>query len=363
VLLYERLRPWSSQIVYTGISAWGDVDHALGKLASTLGDYDAAGRHLEASRDRARLIGATIWVVRASIDLSRLLLKRGAPADIERAIELLDAAAADGRRFGADRMASAAKNLRSHAQAQSVIGGARGAAGRLRLRHGAAPPGAAEAGGAGDGARPSPAEGGRRRAVIRCEGDTWAIIHRGRTIRLRDAKGVRYLAEMLTHPGVERHAADLQGGPAGSEPGFAVGVADGLSVHSPGTADAGPILDEEAKSAYRQRIDDLREEIAEAEAFNDPERVARAREELDLLGRELSAAVGIGGRDRMGASGAERARVNVTRALRKTVERIAELDVDLGEHLRRSVRTGSFCAYEPAPGEALAWETESAAAR
>jgi hypothetical protein len=205
--------------------------------------------------------------------------------------------------------------------------------------------------------------GGRRRAVIRCAGDTWAIIHRGRTIRLRDAKGVRYLAEMLTHPGVERHAADLQGGPAGSEPGFAVGVADGLSVHSPGTADAGPILDEEAKSAYRQRIDDLREEIAEAEAFNDPERVARAREELDLLGRELSAAVGIGGRDRMGASGAERARVNVTRALRKTVERIAELDVDLGEHLRRSVRTGSFCAYEPAPGEALAWETESAAAR
>ncbi len=34
--LYELLRPYAGQVVYTGISAWGDVDHALGRLATVV---------------------------------------------------------------------------------------------------------------------------------------------------------------------------------------------------------------------------------------------------------------------------------------------------------------------------------------
>src|SRR5215207_6671492 len=88
-----------------------------------------------------------------------------------------------------------------------------------------------------------------------------------------------------------------------------------LAVRRGGQEDAGPILDPHAKAEYRERIADLQDEIDEAEAFHDPERVTRARAELDFLSRELSAAVGLGGRDRRTGGDAERARVNVTRAI------------------------------------------------
>jgi non-specific serine/threonine protein kinase len=180
---------------------------------------------------------------------------------------------------------------------------------------------------------------------------------------MKDTKGVRYLAELLSHPGVERHAADLQIGEDSAGAVVPRGATAGLSVRRAGAEDAGPVLDETAKSAYRQRVEDLREEIEEAELFNDPERAARARGEMEQLGQELSAAVGLGGRDRRAASSAERARVNVTRALRKAVERIAELDAELGEHLRRSVRTGVFCVYDPGGSQAVKVEIERAGSR
>ena len=80
---------------------------------------------------------------------------------------------------------------------------------------------------------------------------------------------------------------------------------------------AGEVLDERAKTEYRQRLRDLKSELAEAEDWNDPERASlNSAEEIDSLVRELGAAVGLGGRDRKAASHAERARVNVTRAIR-----------------------------------------------
>jgi hypothetical protein len=123
--------------------------------------------------------------------------------------------------------------------------------------------------------------------------------------------------------------------------------------------DAGPRLDAQAKAEYRRRLSDLREEIEEAEAFNDPERASRAREEVDFLTRELAAAVGLGGRDRRTGADSERARVRVTRALRATFDRIGEHDAALGHHLNTCVRTGTYCVYEPGPG-AAAWDIDAA---
>ena len=62
-----------------------------------------------------------------------------------------------------------------------------------------------------------------------------------------------------------------------------------------GSDGAGPTLDAEAKAAYRARLLDLREELAEAEDWHDPERVARLQVEQDALAHELGAALGIGG--------------------------------------------------------------------
>src|SRR4051812_32296740 len=77
--------------------------------------------------------------------------------------------------------------------------------------------------------------------------------------------------------------------------------------------------------------------------------------ESDALVRELSAAVGLGGRDRDTGSSAERARVSVTRAIRTALGRIRGESADLGAHLEVTVRTGTFCSYVPDPRVPIEW--------
>jgi hypothetical protein len=36
--------------------------------------------------------------------------------------------------------------------------------------------------------------------------------------------------------------------------------------------------------------------------------------------------------------------------------RIASLDTTMGEHLERTIRTGTYCAYMPDPLAPIAWE-------
>ena len=63
------------------------------------------------------------------------------------------------------------------------------------------------------------------------------------------------------------------------------------------------------------------------------------------MGRSL----GLGGRSRRAGSIAERARLNVTRALRSSLRRIAAADGALGSHLEITVHTGTVCLYSPDP--------------
>src|SRR5215212_6832550 len=45
--------------------------------------------------------------------------------------------------------------------------------------------------------------------IIRREGDYWTVIFDGHTVRMRDIKGMRYLARLLADPGREYHVLDL----------------------------------------------------------------------------------------------------------------------------------------------------------
>jgi hypothetical protein len=124
-------------------------------------------------------------------------------------------------------------------------------------------------------------------------------------------------------------------------------------------SDLGPALDGQAKRAYRTRIADLREEIDEADAMNDPDRASRARWELDALLEELGRAVGLSGRDRPQGSTDERARVNVTRSIKRAIAAVSAQAPELGSHLELSVRTGRLCRYQPDPAVALTWEVST----
>jgi hypothetical protein len=183
--------------------------------------------------------------------------------------------------------------------------------------------------------------------VFRREGDYWSVVFEGRTVRVRNLKGIRYLSRLLADPGREFHVLDLVAAESGRVAAAESGLAAGLSRTGPG--DAGEMLDARAKDAYRRRLAEIEDDIEQGRALEDTEREAQADAERNFLLRELSRAVGLHGRDRRAASTSERARVSVTRAVRHGMTRVGEQHPELGEHLGRTIRTGTYCAYVPEP--------------
>ena len=192
-----------------------------------------------------------------------------------------------------------------------------------------------------EAARGAPQTGDRQR-LFRREGDFWSVEFEGRTVRIRDLKGMHYLAQLLAAPGREFHVLDLVAAETGGEPRPALG-------------DAGELLDPQAKDAYRRRLEEIEDDIDQARMLGDAERAEQAQTERDFLARELARAVGLGGRDRRASSASERARAGVTRALRQGIRRIDEHHPELGEHLDRAVRTGTYCAYVPDERAGAGW--------
>jgi hypothetical protein len=50
--------------------------------------------------------------------------------------------------------------------------------------------------------------------------------------------------------------------------------------------------------------------------------------------------------------------VAVTKAVRATLKRVGEIDPALGEELATTIRTGTFCCYEPDRHRPVAWEVD-----
>ncbi len=190
-------------------------------------------------------------------------------------------------------------------------------------------------------------------ATFRKQGEYWTLSWTGFESRLSHRKGFDYIARLLRYPGQEFAAAD----PAALiEPGtnaYAATVLSASEAHQAhatvahGLGDAGAALDATAKAQYRRRLADLRDEMEQAERFNDPGRAGRARVEMEFIQAEVAAAVGLGGRDRKSASHTERTRLAVTKAIKAALGRIRHADPELGRHLTLSIQTGYFCAYRP----------------
>ena len=120
-------------------------------------------------------------------------------------------------------------------------------------------------------------------------GDIWTIGTPGARIRLRHAKGLTHVARLLAAPRVEFHALDLVAGPRDHGTSVAVAVGSGIEVRARGDSDAGPVLDVQAKAAYRARLTELQEEIDEAESSTTPS-VRRGRAASSASSRASSPA-------------------------------------------------------------------------
>jgi tetratricopeptide (TPR) repeat protein len=297
---------------------------ALGLVRLAAGDSAAARRDFEAAVHQWSEIGAPYETARARMGLARAHRAEGNEAQ---ALLEFQAAHAVFDRIGAASQA---------ARAAAAIGGMPGD----------------EIGAPTPQTRPTLAGSEHRAAgdVFQREGEYWSVRFGGQIVRLRDMRGVRYLARLLANPGREFHVVDLVGGEQAAVADADVAKA-GLRVQ-----DAGEMLDTRAKQAYRRRLTEIDDDLEEARGLADLSRVAQAEAERDFLARELSRAVGLGGRDRRAGSAAERARASVTRAVRHAMRRIRAQHPSLGAHLERAIRTGTYCAYLPDPRVPVAWK-------
>jgi hypothetical protein len=172
------------------------------------------------------------------------------------------------------------------------------------------------------------------------DGEDWLLQAGAEQARLRDSRGLHYLRALLAAPGSEIPALDLVAGRPGLAP-----------------SDSGPLLDATARDAYRHRIRQLDDELAAADRAGDSAAAENAHREREALVTELRRATGLAGRPRRATAEAERARVNVTRSLRAAIDRIEMAAPIAGAHLASSIRTGTVCRYQPAPGGPDRWRT------
>jgi hypothetical protein len=120
------------------------------------------------------------------------------------------------------------------------------------------------------------------------------------------------------------------------------------------------VIDAAALRAYRDRVNDLRSDIDEAEDHHDIVRAERLREELDTLLEHISASAGLGNRSRQFTSSHERARVAVRKSLSRVFDDIVAQEPWLGAQLADCVHTGLVCRFEPHGRFPRTWQRRDA---
>ena len=193
--------------------------------------------------------------------------------------------------------------------------------------------------------------------LTRC-GDYWTVQFHGRTLCVRDSKGIEDLARLIDGPREGLHVLELFRKATSREPAKqAAGSVqvDGLSiVGAAGGWDE--TIDVRARAAYRARYAQLVEALAQARERNDAGHVERCQEELSQLLAELQQ------RSHVSCASSERARKAVYNRLHCAMRRLAQLDRELGAHLRRTIKTGISCSYRPEALQCLSCAQASRAA-
>ena len=335
--LYALLAPYAARTLVVGAAAacHGSVAQYLGRLAALMRRWPDAVRHFEDALRANLLLGARPALAHTQQGYAEMLLERGAPGDHARAAELLTASCATYEGVGMPTYLGSGGELLARAGSAAAAAASR-------------PTGSDEAAEALPAAPPAPAN------VFRRHGEYWEIDYAGTAIRLRDSRGIVLLGHLLRHPGREFHVADLarmtstHDSPASSESyrdmSGALLAAENLAVDTGGPSPSIP--DARAKAAYRSRLEGLREELEEAERFNNGERATRIRSELEFLATELSARYQLRGHASHTAP-VERMRKAVSNRIRATLTKIQREHPVLWRHLHSSLKLGTFCSYQP----------------
>lgn len=156
----------------------------------------------------------------------------------------------------------------------------------------------------------------------------WEMGFEGKDQIFPDVKGYHDLLKLLSMQGQEFHCMELMGNAVIIE-------------------DSEVIIDDKAKKEYQQRVIELQQDIEEANEMNDHIRSGHLQEEYDHLVDHLSKSLGLGGKQRKVNDQVDKARSAVTWRIRSAIKKIKESHESLGNHLSKSIKTGTFCSYNP----------------
>jgi hypothetical protein len=206
----------------------------------------------------------------------------------------------------------------------------------------------------------------RRRASLRKEpGDYWLIVYGPDHARLKDVKGLTYLAYLLQNPYTEIKAHALAAHLEVPE-GRDYAKSENESLPSPDAGrepaelekepmrDVDEDLDETARKQLRDRLVELASERGKADADKDFARITMIDKETADIRERLNSTKGSFGRARKFTTSDERARKAVTKAIKEAIDKIRTQLPALGRELD-NIRTGDTCSYHPDPSNPLDW--------
>ena len=203
------------------------------------------------------------------------------------------------------------------------------------------------------------------RPVFRKTGDFWEVSYAGKTFHLRDTRGLHFISRLLREPGKEILARELavisdsrSQGPMGNELPASAAVLEGELSDSPNMGDTGEVsqvLDRSAIDAYKAHLKELSADRIEAEKEPNPAWLAQIEEETKFIERELRAGTGRGGKARNFALPRDKARSSGTHQIKAAIKKVSENNPDLGSHLDRTIKTGTYCSYQPDPTADIDW--------
>lgn len=159
-------------------------------------------------------------------------------------------------------------------------------------------------------------------------GDIWSLCYQGKTIHMKDSRGLLDIARLIDNQNNEVHVAELAG-----DYGAVV------------TAEEEDVLDKTALQAYRTRLIDIEEEKAIAADRDDDRQYLALETEQDDILLALKQGLGVGQRQRKFSGPTEKARKAVSARVKATLKRIAKVHPQLAAHLEANLKTGIYCSY------------------
>lgn len=194
------------------------------------------------------------------------------------------------------------------------------------------------------------------------EGDTWTISFAGEICRLAAAMiGLDYILVLLQYPGRPMRALELQsllaGSPIASRPASKLAAEDvtvdahtdrhedECSLSSRGHSSGDDQLDPKAIKQYQQRLKELERDATTAYNVGDSEKGDELQKQYDEIQSGLNKSFDIRLRPRAFSDDNEKARISVTKALKRAYNKIRPQSRKTAEYIESHIKTGSEFVY------------------